>query len=117
MAGKEKMVQNEANRRARKRAAGGSHTLEQVMELMERQQGVCACCQRSIRKEFHRDHIVALASGGSNDISNIQLLCPPCNREKGARSMEEFLKTRSLNKEDCDARSNQNLRHKHHRIE
>ena len=97
---KPKMVQNEANRRARLRRAGGSHTLEQVMALLNSQRSVCACCPTSIASSFHRDHIVPLASGGSNDISNIQLLCPPCNRSKGARSMDQFLKTRSLNKED-----------------
>lgn len=96
---KPKMVQNEANRRARRRAAGGSHTLEQVMELMERQHFECVCCPTSIKDSFHRDHIVPLSAGGSNDISNIQLLCPPCNRSKGARSMDEFLKTRNLMKE------------------
>jgi 5-methylcytosine-specific restriction endonuclease McrA len=96
---KPKMVQNEANRRARRRAAGGAHTIEQVMELMEKQRFVCVCCQTSIKDSFHRDHIVPLASGGSNDISNIQLLCPPCNRSKGARSMDQFLKTRNLMKE------------------
>lgn len=31
------------------------------------------------------DHIVALARGGTNDIDNLQVLCKPCNRSKGAR--------------------------------
>ena len=31
------------------------------------------------------DHIVPLASGGLNDITNIQLLCDPCNATKSAK--------------------------------
>jgi 5-methylcytosine-specific restriction endonuclease McrA len=94
------MVQNQANRRARLRNAGGSHTLEQVLGLYEKQEGRCACCSQSLSAAYHRDHIVPIAAGGSNGISNIQLLCPPCNLAKRDKSWEEFLKTRSLNKED-----------------
>lgn len=31
------------------------------------------------------DHIKALANGGSNDLTNLQILCGPCNSRKGAR--------------------------------
>lgn len=31
------------------------------------------------------DHVLALADGGSNDISNLQALCPSCHRVKTAR--------------------------------
>ncbi|MFJ6414542.1 HNH endonuclease [Terribacillus saccharophilus] len=34
----------------------------------------------------HIDHIVPLDLHGSNDASNFQLLCEPCNTSKGARS-------------------------------
>lgn len=30
------------------------------------------------------DHIVPLAAGGLNDVTNLQLLCRACNREKSA---------------------------------
>ncbi|MGH9199405.1 MAG: HNH endonuclease [Acidimicrobiia bacterium] len=35
------------------------------------------------RPEF--DHIIPLATGGSNTERNVQLLCESCNRQKGAR--------------------------------
>jgi hypothetical protein len=42
----------------------------------------CVQCGSNERLEF--DHIVPLAKGGSNTERNIQLLCEPCNRAKGA---------------------------------
>lgn len=88
---KPKMVQNEANRRARIRSAAGTHTLDQVLELCRKQKGKCACCRVSLGDRYHRDHITPLASGGSNDISNIQILCPGCNRSKNARDPIKFM--------------------------
>ena len=38
----------------------------------------------SIGERVHYDHIVPLASGGLNDVTNIQLLCEDCNRRKSA---------------------------------
>lgn len=29
------------------------------------------------------DHKVSFAMGGTHELSNLQLLCRPCNREKG----------------------------------
>ena len=35
-------------------------------------------------KELHLDHVVPWSKGGANTVANIQLLCGPCNRRKGA---------------------------------
>lgn len=74
-----------AIRRARKRNAKGSHTQAEIDELFKKQRGKCAGCRVSIAGGYHRDHIVALAKGGTNDIGNIQLLCGPCNHDKNAK--------------------------------
>lgn len=71
--------------RARKRGADGTHTAEDVRELMRLQRGKCAVCATDIRSRFQIDHIQPLALGGSNDRLNIQLLCGACNASKGAR--------------------------------
>lgn len=73
-----------ARRRARKKGNGGSHTGEQLAELLEKQNGQCANCIRCIRDDFHADHIMPISLGGSNDIKNIQILCRDCNLEKHA---------------------------------
>ena len=76
-----------SKRRARKIAAGGSHTIEDIEKLLRVQKHRCANprCRKSIRKKYHVDHVIPLARGGSDDKTNLQLLCIPCNLIKGAK--------------------------------
>lgn len=78
---------SDARRRARIARSNGSFTHSEVVALGERQRWRCAeqTCRVNIKGEFHCDHIVPLAKGGSNHIHNIQLLCPTCNRRKHAK--------------------------------
>ena len=39
---------------------------------------------------FHVDHKTPVARAGSNRISNLQLICGPCNTRKGALTDSEF---------------------------
>lgn len=48
--------------------------------VYSRDGGICQCCGSSANLEF--DHITPYSCGGSSDVSNIQLLCQPCNRSK-----------------------------------
>lgn len=50
--------------------------------VWRRDAGQCIKCGGNERLEY--DHIIPLALGGSNTVRNIQLLCEPCNRSKGA---------------------------------
>lgn len=86
----------EKRRRARERGAAGSHTAAEVKALFFRQKGKCAYCRTSIKDYYEEDHIVALANGGSDYISNIQLTCGPCNWSKGARHPIEFAQSVGL---------------------
>ena len=47
-----------------------------------RDQGKCVQCGAT--EDLHFDHKIPWSRGGTNTINNIQLLCGPCNRRKGA---------------------------------
>ena len=53
-------------------------------ELLEKKRrgGRCAACGGDELLQF--DHVIPVALGGSSTPENLQLLCAPCNREKGA---------------------------------
>lgn len=73
-------------RRARERNARGSFSAADLREIRKLQRNRCARCRKSLKhKKAHVDHIIPLAKGGTNDRTNIQLLCAPCNLTKAAR--------------------------------
>lgn len=51
-------------------------------EVFRRDGGRCARCGSDELIQF--DHVIPVALGGSSTLANLQLLCAPCNREKGA---------------------------------
>lgn len=58
-----------------------------------RDRGMCASCKADLggvlssQPDCHYDHIVPLASGGINDVTNLQLLCSNCNLTKGSKPL------------------------------
>ncbi|NEP04587.1 MULTISPECIES: HNH endonuclease [Okeania] len=51
--------------------------------VFERDRYHCKSCGKTTREtQLTIDHIIPLASGGSNDISNLQTLCSKCNQKK-----------------------------------
>ena len=63
----------------------------EVMEyLLEKYHRSCVYCGTK-KAFFERDHVTPRSQGGSNRISNLVLSCRPCNRAKGAQSLEQFL--------------------------
>ena len=51
--------------------------------VMKRDRHQCKTCGTT--KDLAIDHIIPLNKGGSNDISNFQVLCRRCNSRKGTR--------------------------------
>jgi hypothetical protein len=47
-----------------------------------RDQGRCRQCGSN--QDLHYDHVIPWSKCGANTVNNIQLLCGPCNRTKGA---------------------------------
>jgi 5-methylcytosine-specific restriction endonuclease McrA len=52
--------------------------------VFDRDGNRCVECNSTERLEV--DHILAVVFGGSDEISNLQILCRKCNREKGPQS-------------------------------
>ena len=69
---------------------GGSHTVEDIKNLLVVQSGRCYWCCKPCSERYHVDHIVPLIRGGSNDLSNLAIACPLCNLQKNTKSGIEF---------------------------
>ena len=50
--------------------------------VFRRDGGRCAACGSDELLQF--DHVIPVAMGGASALENLQLLCAPCNRDKGA---------------------------------
>lgn len=83
---------SQSKRRAVARNANGYWTKADIARLMEAQDGCCAGCRASLEDGYHVDHVMPIVLGGSNWPDNLQLLCPPCNRKKGALHPDEWRK-------------------------
>ena len=59
-----------------------------------RQWGFCPGCLAVLPERPDVDHVRARARGGSDDAANKQLLCPNCNRRRGAKPFDEFVAER-----------------------
>lgn len=76
-------------RRARKLQNGGTFTGKQWTELKEACQQTCLRCGRKAPDVLLTpDHVIPIVKGGSNDISNIQVLCRSCNCSKRANTTD-----------------------------
>jgi len=76
-------------RRARKRGAKGSFTLEEWQAKLKEYHYRCAYCGktqaqhiRETGQKLHKDHIIPLKMGGTNYIDNIVPACRSCNSRK-----------------------------------
>jgi hypothetical protein len=75
-------------RRVRLLGNGGSWTAAQFSALCAKYRHRCLCCGK--RRKLTADHVVPVSKGGSNDISNIQPLCGPCNSSKNCHRSTDY---------------------------
>ena len=52
------------------------------LAVFERDGGRCVECGSGF--EIQYDHVIPVALGGAGTVENVQILCAPCNRAKGA---------------------------------
>lgn len=63
-----------------------------VDALLHREKGKCALCLKDLTgtiaqdRSIHIDHIVPISRSGTNDPTNLQILCDECNTRKGNRN-------------------------------
>ena len=50
--------------------------------VWQRDAGKCVKCGSNSELQF--DHVIPVALGGATSEENVQVLCGPCNRKKGA---------------------------------
>lgn len=84
------------NRRARKLKNGGQLSVDIAGRLYKLQKGKCPCCHEPLGNDYHLDHIMPLALGGTNTDDNIQLLRAGCNVRKCAKHPIEFMQERGF---------------------
>lgn len=80
-----------ARRRSVKLKAEGRYSKDDVLKMFVDQEKKCAECGCDLDAAgYNIDHIIPLTRGGSNWPDNLQLLCPPCNKSKGAKLPHEW---------------------------
>ena len=88
---------NDHNRRVREINLKGKISKNIVERLMTIQKAKCAICRCDLKVSGNElDHIQPLAKGGIHDDSNFQLLCPFCNRSKGAKDPIEYMQSKGF---------------------
>lgn len=92
-----RMRAKSARFRAIRKSAPGSHTKEDLQEILKSQRHRCGYCRTKLTaRNVNIDHIKPISRGGSNDRRNLQALCRDCNLSKSAKDPIEFAQANGL---------------------
>lgn len=80
----------QAKRLAMKAASGGEYTADEILQMYDDQEGLCAYCETPLFGTYHVDHMVPISRGGSSYWTNLAIACPTCNIRKHSKTAEEF---------------------------
>jgi 5-methylcytosine-specific restriction enzyme A len=72
---------------------------EMVLEKSKKKCAGCKCCLK--KQKYDIDHIKPLASGGTNQIDNLQALCKACHQDKTANEHEQGQYVKFSDTESC----------------
>lgn len=67
-----------------------------LTQLYQIQKGLCICCKEPLGDDYHLDHIMPLALGGTNTDDNVQLLKAKCNLQKSAKHPVDFMQSKGF---------------------
>lgn len=88
--GRQSQKERKMRRRARLAGTFGTVTAADVRMQLESQKHTCWWCGESVGSDYHVDHIIPLARGGTNEPRNICISCPQCNLSKGSKMPSEW---------------------------
>lgn len=83
------MRAGKARRRSRIAETGGSFSADDVARLLKAQRRRCWWCNVKL-KDYHVDHRIPIAKGGTSDVANLVISCPDCNFRKHDKMPWEF---------------------------
>ena len=78
-------------RRLQGKDLGKRWTSTEWYQIGEQQEWKCVYCDKDLQSDYHADHKIPLARGGSNKIENLHFTCFKCNVKKNTHTHEEYL--------------------------
>ncbi len=89
-ANRDSVIERSLARQARSSAAGPKWENYDVLAMRKAQRDLCAYCCVDLSGGGEVDHMVPLVKGGTNSFRNLVLACMQCNREKHAKTVDEY---------------------------
>lgn len=73
-----RLLQSGTNRKNRRQISYYKETLNKLLHKYK-----FKCCECGCKDNLTIDHIIPVSNGGSDEITNLQILCKSCNSKKG----------------------------------